>query len=341
MLLHMPGMVSAIVGCGRPSLDRLEDWDALEGDDAPRARPPFRGLMVAAVLCILPWSWFLVRDRAPIMDLVAVALPPLGVGAALLILLVAVVWRSWLGALVALSVAAFTVVAVAGPRTPQATPAPQLPLRLAAANVYEANDRPGDAVDALLARDANVLAVLEGEPDITEPLDAAFKHAIDENHMSIHSDYPMRELPSGASIRQQRVMRARIWGPAGTFILYLVHQMNPLYDAAFSEQTQDLQALLARASSENQPVVLAGDFNMSDRSRGYRELSDSLRDAMRADTPAGSTYENGLWSTLFLRIDHIFTTPWCAASGRRFPIPGSDHEGIEALLGPCPQAAGG
>jgi endonuclease/exonuclease/phosphatase (EEP) superfamily protein YafD len=89
-------------------------------------------------------------------------------------------------------------------------------------------------------------------------------------------------------------------------------------------------------------VVLAGDFNMSDRSRGYRTLSDSFRDAMRAGTPAGSTYENGLWSALFLRIDHIFTTPaWCAVNSRRYPVPGSDHEGIEGLLGPCPQAAGG
>ena len=314
----------------------------MEGDDASRARPPFRGLVVAAALCILPWSWFLVRDRASIMDLVAVALPPLGLGSALLILLVAVAWRSWLGALVALSVAAFTVVAVAGPRTPQAAPAPHEPMLFAAANVYESNERPGDAAGALLAQEANVLAVLEGEPDITEPLDAAFKHAIVEGHMSIHSDYPIRALPSGASIRHQRVMRARIWGPGGPFILYLVHQMNPLYDAAFSEQTNDLRALVARASSERQPVVLAGDFNMSDRSRGYREMSDSFRDAMRAGTPAGSTYENGPWSTLFLRIDHIFTTPaWCAANGRRFPVAGSDHEGIEALLGPCPQAAGG
>lgn len=276
------------------------------------------------------------------MDLVAVALPPLGVGAALLLLLFALVWRSWLAALVALSVAAFTVVAVAGPRTPQAAAAPQRPLLLAVANVYELNERPAEAVQALLARDANVLAVLEAEPDITEPLDAAFKHAVEEDHVSIHSDYPMRELPSGASIRQQRVMRARIWGPGGPFILYLVHQMNPLYDAAFSEQTQDLQALISRASSEKQPVVLAGDFNMSDRSRGYREMSDSFRDAMRAGTPAGSTYENGLWSGLFLRIDHIFTVPaWCAANGRRFPVPGSDHEGVETLVGPCAEVADG
>lgn len=276
------------------------------------------------------------------MDLVAVALPPFGAGAALLLLLFALVWRSWLAALVALSVAAFTVVAVAGPRTPQAAAAPQQPLLLAAANVYELNERPSEAVQALLARDANLLAVLEAEPDITEPLDAAFKHAVEEDHMSIHSDYPMRELPSGASIRQQRVMRARIWGPGGPFILYLVHQMNPLYDAAFSEQTQDLQALISRASSERQPVVLAGDFNMSDRSRGYRAMSDSFRDAMRAGTPAGSTYENGLWSGLFLRIDHIFTVPaWCAANGRRFPVPGSDHEGVEALVGPCTEVAAG
>ena len=311
--------------------------------DRSSARFPFRGTLVAAVLSVLPWSWFLVRDRAPIMDLVAVALPPLGVGSALLLLLVALTWRSWLVALVALSVGAFTVVAVAAPRTPQVAAEPQRPLLLAAANVYELNERPGEAVRALLARDANVLAVLEAEPDITEPIDAAFKHVVAEDHMSIHSDYPMRQLPSGASIRQQRVMRARIWGPSGPFILYLVHQMNPLYNAAFSEQTKDLQALISRASSERQPVVLAGDFNMSDRSRGYREMSDSFRDAMRAGSPAGSTYEDGLWSGLFLRIDHIFTVPaWCAARGRRFPVAGSDHEGIETLVGPCgAQADGG
>ena len=316
--------------------------DALERDEPRTARATFRGLLVAAVLCILPWTWFLLRDAAPIMDLVAVALPPLGAGTALLLLLVALVSRSWGPALVALSVGAFTAVAVIAPRTTQAASAPQRPLLLAAANVYELNEQPGEAVRALLAQHAAVLAVLEGEPDITEPLDAAFKHAIEGGHMSIHTDYPMRELASGASIRQQRVLRARIWGPGGPFILYVVHQMNPLYDAGFSEQTQDLQALASRASADRQPVVLAGDFNMSDRSRGYREISGSFRDAMRAGVVAGSTYEHGLWAALFLRIDHIFMLPaWCAADGGRFPIPGSDHEGVEALVGPCTEAAGG
>jgi endonuclease/exonuclease/phosphatase (EEP) superfamily protein YafD len=294
-------------------------------------------ILAAVALALLPWAWFLVRDRAPLMDLVAVALPPIGMAAVLLFALIAAVRRSWLGLLVTLSAVAFTVVATVEPRLPQRSAPPTQPLLLVSANVFEGNDRPGDAVASLRAAGGDVLALFEAEPSITEPIDAAYRHNIDEDHISIHSSFPMRELASGASIRRQRVVRARVWGPAGPFILYAVHQMNPLYDAAFAEQTQALDALIARAESERQPVVLAGDFNMSDRSRGYRTLTASFRDAMRAGDLAGSTYDHGLWSLLFLRIDHVFSTPsWCAGSPGTLDVPGSDHEGVRVVLGPCP-----
>ena len=300
-------------------------------------RSPARRVAGAAILAAVPWVWFLVRDRAPLLDLVAVGLPPAGALAAAAVVVVAAVRRTWPPALVAVSVAAFTAVVVAAPRLAQPAAAPSRPLLLSSANVFEGNEEPGAAVDALLRRDADVLTLLEAEPDVTEPIDAAYRHNIDENHVSIHSRYPMRELPSGASIRRQIVVRARVWGPAGPFILYAVHQMNPLYDAAFAEQTRDLEALVARASSEKQPVVLAGDFNVADRSRGYRTLTTSFRDAMRAGAAAGSTYANGAWSALFLRIDYVFVTPrWCAGSAATFAVPGSDHRGIGAAVGPCP-----
>jgi vancomycin resistance protein VanJ len=250
---------------------------------------------------------------------------------------VAVLRRSAAAAVVALSVAAFTVVAVEEPRAPEARPAPRAPLHVVSANVYENNPDPGAAAAALLRDDADVLAIIEAQPPVADALDAAYAHDIDHDHIEIHSRYPMHELSSGASIRHQLVIRARIWGPGGPFILYVIHQLNPLYDAAFAEQTDDLQALIDRASSERQPVVLAGDFNMTDRSRGYRLLSASFADAMRSGARAGSTYDHGIWAALFLRIDHIFTdSSWCAAGGRALSVPGSDHQAISVDVGPCP-----
>jgi endonuclease/exonuclease/phosphatase (EEP) superfamily protein YafD len=310
-----------------------------EREPSSRSRLPW--VIAAVALAALPWAWFLVRDRAPLMDLVAVALPPMGAAVVIVLAIIAAIRRSWLGLLVTVSAAAFTIVATIGPRLPQPSDPPSQPLLLVSANVFQGNTEAGAAVASLRATGGDVVAVFEAEPSITEPMDQAYRHVIDENHISIYSTFPMRELPSGASIRRQVVVRARVWGPAGPFIMYAVHQMNPLYDAAFAEQTQALDALISRAHSERQPVVLAGDFNMSDRSRGYRAMTASFRDAMRAGDLAGSTYDHGLWSPLFLRIDHVFTSPsWCAASPGTFAVPGSDHEGIRTVLGPCPTTGG-
>jgi endonuclease/exonuclease/phosphatase (EEP) superfamily protein YafD len=58
---------------------------------------------------------------------------------------------------------------------------------------------------------------------------------------------------------------------------------------------------------------------------------------MRDGSFAGSTFEDGLWATLFLRIDHVFVPQtWCGADPTRFEIPGSDHRGISVTIGPCP-----
>jgi endonuclease/exonuclease/phosphatase (EEP) superfamily protein YafD len=308
----------------------------LERTHRPDARFRLHSVLLTAAFALLPWTWFLVRDRAPIMDLIAVVLPPICLVAVVVLAIFALIRRSWWVGVVGLSVAAFTLAVIQGPRVAQAGPAPRSPFRLVSANVYRENDRQGEAATTLLASHADVLVVIEAEPGIAEPLDAVYRHHVGED-VAIYTDYPIRELPNGASIRKQRVVRARLWGPGGPFILYVVHQMNPLYDAGFAQQTVDLEALLARASKEKQPVVLSGDFNMTDRSSGYREVTTQFRDAMRSGSSAGSTYENGLWSPLFLRIDHIFEGPaWCASNGSRLAVPGSDHRAIGASLGPCP-----
>ena len=73
---------------------------------------------------------------------------------------------------------------------------------------------------------------------------------------------------------------------------------------------------LAAIADEQLPVVVAGDFNMSDRVVSYREMDAALTDAMRADVAGSTTYVGGLWPLLMLRIDHVFVEPRGAPATR-------------------------
>jgi vancomycin resistance protein VanJ len=77
-------------------------------------------------------------------------------------------------------------------------------------------------------------------------------------------------------------------------------------------QDQELVQLLADLDSMDGPVVVAGDFNMTDQSASYRALASRLGDTFReVGWGFGFTFpdqEVGHLTTVwpFLRIDHIF-----------------------------------
>jgi endonuclease/exonuclease/phosphatase (EEP) superfamily protein YafD len=82
---------------------------------------------------------------------------------------------------------------------------------------------------------------------------------------------------------------------------------------------------------------LAGDLNLSDRTREYRRLTGRFRDAMRAGL-AGPTYMRLPYRPLLLRIDHLFVPRgWCSRGAHTFTMRGSDHRGVAAEVGPCPR----
>jgi endonuclease/exonuclease/phosphatase (EEP) superfamily protein YafD len=101
-------------------------------------------------------------------------------------------------------------------------------------------------------------------------------------------------------------------------------------------QRREREALLGSARRESAPVVLVGDFNSSDRGRGYRRVTTRFRDAMRSRW-AGPTYTALLWRPFLLRIDHVFVPrDWCSAKPEQFTVQGSDHRGVAVDVGPCP-----
>jgi vancomycin resistance protein VanJ len=141
-----------------------------------------------------------------------------------------------------------------------------------------------------------------------------------------------------------RAHRLEVDAPSGRVVVYLAHLKRPHLGprrivnirSQLQAQRREREALLRSARSEGVPVVVAGDFNTSDRSRPYRRITGRFRDAMRAGW-AGPTYVRGAWRPLLLRIDHIFIPgDWCSARPERFALRGSDHRGLAVNVGPCP-----
>ena len=126
------------------------------------------------------------------------------------------------------------------------------------------------------------------------------------------------------------------------FVLYAMHVPRPWwtgggsYQATPAEHRRLVVALADRVAREPGPVVVAGDLNSTDRGRDYRLLVDDtgLTDVMREGWTGPTSVTQ--WQAFLLRIDHLMVGPgWCGEGPRRFPLAGSDHDGITAGVGPC------
>jgi endonuclease/exonuclease/phosphatase (EEP) superfamily protein YafD len=303
-----------------------------------RARPPWSGWVIPVLAAAVPWTWFAVRDLGPAMDALAFALP---VGAAVLALVAfgwAMLSERMRLAVVSLSLAVFSVVVVIEPRLPQPSPAPVDPFRLVAANLFDGNQETRAAVHALVARHAAVVVPVETPPPLLMLLRRTLTgySSARIGRISVFARWPVEPLGSIAGVPTDTAMRVRVDRPGAPFVVYALHLANPLHEVSWSQHAAVVERLLRSAEDEDLPVVLAGDFNMTDRSTSYRVLGGAMRDAMRS-TYAGNTYEQALWVLLQLRIDHVFVSRrLCAADARTFGVPGSDHEGVEVELGGCP-----
>jgi hypothetical protein len=302
---------------------------------------------------LLPWAWFLVRDRLGVVtDVIAILLPLLAV---LTALAVGILGRRRRGAVVfAISTVLVGVVAVVGPWIPHGSGSvdPARAVRIAAANIGAGElEGAGD----LLALNADVLVVSEiGEP-LTERLSAEFpNHVSDWNGpaVAVFSRWPLQVLERpGPDLSGFMV---RVQAPAGEFDLIAAHVPRPwwstggsTYDspadrggpyqttvAGHHRQIEQLAQRVDRAQRDGRNVVVTGDLNTTDRGRDYRILTRNLHDAMLDGW--GRPTEIGRWRPLLVRIDHLFTSPgWCADDAAWHTVPASDHHGLTATIGPC------
>jgi endonuclease/exonuclease/phosphatase (EEP) superfamily protein YafD len=246
--------------------------------------------------------------------------------------------------LAALSLIAMTAVTVIAPLSPQPAGSIATPFTIASANIYDSTKTPRAAAEALAATQADVLVAVETPAGFPQLLgDAVGKtHPYEAmgSGIEVRSAFPLAPLPVPTRLSSTRVFMVSVRPPGGpSFTLFAVHAINPIQESSFVFQQRFIERLdqtaLERQTASG-PVVIAGDLNLSDRTHGYRILSSGFRDAMRAGAWAGDTYLQGIWRYALLRIDHLFVSrTWCASAPSRFAIPGSDHEGIRATVGPC------
>ena len=218
---------------------------------------------------------------------------------------------------------------------------PDPAIRLVVANVWDENPTPDAVPASMTGRGADVLVAIEMSDDelyaaLTEgAASQGLDSTVEQGRQGVWSRFPVQVLDE-LGLPSARVLRVGVDVPGSPFVLYVVHGLNPLRETSFDDQLRFTEDLLTAIESEDRPVVVAGDLNMSDRVVSYRKMDAALTDAMRAGAPGSTTYVGGWWPTLLLRIDHVFVTPsWCATGPVTFTPTGSDHRGVDVAVGPC------
>jgi endonuclease/exonuclease/phosphatase (EEP) superfamily protein YafD len=305
----------------------------------PGARRRYRVTLLGVVAVATPWLWFAVRAAGGRIDAIGVALPVFGVLGALTLFVLSVILVRPILAAVGVSVVAVTLIATLAPRMPRPTAFPNSPLRVASANVYEGNDDTEAAVDTLVRRQPDVIATVEMPGAFWPALEERpeLPYGVTRGELGLRSRFPVTRLETPQDLKTSKVMRVAVDGPYGRLIVYVVHGANPLHESTFGQQRDFTERLIGDIQDETAPTIMMGDLNMSDRTLSYRILDGALQDAMRTSGWPRSTYHGEIWPIFQLRIDYLFIPQdWCGVGADTYAVPGSDHDGIEAVIGPCP-----
>lgn len=316
-----------------------------------------------------PWTWFAWRDVrwepiAFVSDIVGLLAPLLATVSFVVLVAVAAV-RPTLPATFAWGAAAcsclvFGAAATIGPWLPNDGPDPVSPTRLVAANLRFGNTS-ADAVGDLLGRSPDILVIAEtngshyldlvsqlGPPDASGGggTGCSIPGPGGCDALNVWSEYPIRVAGDQSTATRLRGLRLEADTPGGRVVVFAVHPEAPYRLLGSGGRTSPsrlrslLDELVEAVERESRPVVVVGDLNVTDRQSGYRQLAGTLKDAMR-DGVATPTASRVMARPLLARLDHMFIDEsWCSAATASFTVSGSDHRGISADIGPCPDEDG-
>ena len=225
-------------------------------------------------------------------------------------------------------------------------------LRFATLNQFSTNDDTERILEALLAHDADVIAVQELSPAVSQALAELedYPHQVLNPYeatgeepsigLGVVSRYP---LEAEAYDPQTRVQAVSVRLDAQSVTLINVHPPTPFgndlpgevflstvrsYDAGV--RNDNLAGILELVDESQDPAVILGDFNLSDFEAAYRDFAAEFENVYRAaEGGFGFTFPTNreVPPFPFIRIDHIWVseemTPLRAGTDCRET--GSDH----------------
>ncbi|QNN22149.1 hypothetical protein HED60_07640 [Planctomycetales bacterium ZRK34] len=213
-------------------------------------------------------------------------------------------------------------------------------LTLTTANLRGTNATPDEAFKALLALDADLLLLQEYTPAMHvkfgPDLEAKYPYKITEPREGFYGQAVYAKVPLGGVTLTQPpladddhpLIRFSILLGADRVTIYNLH-LRWQWLGAGRHQFAELMNQLARETS---PVILAGDFNMTNTSpqsaalvsAGFRDAADLLGQGLAATWPIHRTAEYFAWPGF--RIDHVYLSPeLTTADFSLLQTPGSDH----------------
>ena len=288
---------------------------------------------IAVTANLLPlgarWSWSLELTTHFRVQYLAVTI----------VLLVLVAWRRRWGACAALVAAGAISVSAVLPYVPWPLAQPRAApatLKVLTVNVSFRQFAARRLVELVREADPDVLIVQELTPHAERVLaafDAEFPH-----HRKFTADGPAGiglwsryELESQTTFALGRMpaIEARVRAPQGLFTVIGVHLSSPVRPRRAAARNRELQALGVRSAAIAEPLVVAGDFNVTPYSPYFTDwlAASGLTDSRRGRTLSPS------WPTMLpwfsVPIDHVaVNSGFAILSHRRLPNFESDHYGV-------------
>ncbi|HVO68624.1 MAG TPA: endonuclease/exonuclease/phosphatase family protein [Aggregatilineaceae bacterium] len=242
------------------------------------------------------------------------------------------------------------------PRTTRAPAGRSRVLAVTTYNIKAWTSNPQRVVDAIVGLDADVIGLEEVGPLHADLL----RQALSEEYpyQALYPELPFHgvALLSRHPIAEEAVirpfpdsmlyLRAVVEVESTPVTIYVVHPPPPWMSASpltYDSKQRDTEIALLRDKylcHETGPLIVLGDFNMSDRSDAYRALDHRLIDSFReAGRGLGLTFPaaaflNFPWWPRLLRIDYVWHNAFFVAIEARAGKDSgtSDHRPVTARL---------
>ena len=206
-------------------------------------------------------------------------------------------------------------------------------LRVASQNVNAANPDPAATADAVVATDADVVALVEVADGLrestAETMAAHYDHHVRVSTVELWSRYPILDYaPVDTALGWERALRAVIGTPEGEVAVYAVH-LGSARPGVTATRDRSLRALAdAVAADPAERLVVLGDLNTAITDRVIAPLRDHVRDAQAdAGRGPGATWPASL---PVIRPDQIFYRGLVATTSTVVHTPATDHRAVVA-----------